>query len=283
MTKSFFETKKYNKNDKNKKKFSNQDILSANAFKSTRDAEWFKRTLDKIEQIKHELDMKFYSEEKRKGKIDFIRMLKNKVKDYRDAQKNAELYKSIRFFERRKLERMLTQINKKINDNVEEKDKESLIKEKNRIVDDINYVKFFPLNYKYYSLFPKKDIDNPETIRKRKKIRNKILIYLNTKKNRQHMLMKEGEQADDILNISDSEESIIEEDNDVNLSKNDKSEKINKSTTTKSIEPKEHKKESKKEEVIKSKPKNKKILEKDYEDENIYKDTIGKDDFFILD
>ena len=283
MTKSFFETKKYNKNDKNKKKFSNQDILSANAFKSTRDAEWFKRTLDKIEQIKHELDMKFYSEEKRKGKIDFIRMLKNKVKDYRDAQKNAELYKSIRFFERRKLERMLTQINKKINDNTEEKDKESLIKEKNRIVDDINYVKFFPLNYKYYSLFPKKDIDNPETIRKRKKIRNKILIYLNTKKNRQHMLMKEGELADDILNISDSEESIIEEDNVIKPDKIDNTEKVNKNTISnikKSTEIKEHKKESNKKEL---KLKNKKIIEKDYEDENIYKDTIGKDDFFILD
>ncbi len=111
----------YNKSSKTfKKRVTNQDILTTNAFKSTRDAEWFKKTITTIEKIKNDLDNKFFNEEKRAQKIDFIRILKTKIKDYKDAQKNAELYKSIRFFERRKLERQLKQLNKKIDSNTNE-------------------------------------------------------------------------------------------------------------------------------------------------------------------
>ena len=55
-------------------------------------------TLDKIEEVKQSLDAKFYTEEKKAQKIDFIRKLKAKIKDYKDAQQFAELYKKIRFF-----------------------------------------------------------------------------------------------------------------------------------------------------------------------------------------
>lgn len=175
-------------------KMSTEELLSKYAFKATRDAEWLKRTMTKIDETKQDLDDKFLTEESRAKKIDFIRKLKTKVKDYKDALQNNELYKSIRFYERRKLERMLTKSNKKIEefkkvnettkyeDSIEYK---NLLKEKDEIVNNINYVKFFPPCYKYYSLFPKKDIDNEETIKKREKMKNKIVIFLNTRKNKQ--------------------------------------------------------------------------------------------------
>lgn len=155
----------------------------------TRDAEWFKKTVEKIDSVKDELDKKFYTPEKKAQKVDFIRKLQNKLKDYKDAQKFAEKYRGIRFFERRKLERSLTKITKQIDTftannksdaNYEEQLKELNLK-KDAIVKDINYVKYYPKTYKYYSLFPTNDKDNPETKKKIKKMRSKIDYYVNRK------------------------------------------------------------------------------------------------------
>lgn len=125
----------YSKNGQNKHKVTNRELLSEYAFKSTKNAEWFKRTISKIEEVKLELDNKFLSEAQRAAKIDFIRKLSTKVKDYKDAHKNAVLYKKIRFFERRKLERILKKLNK------EKEGDEENEKQKKKIIDDIEYVK----------------------------------------------------------------------------------------------------------------------------------------------
>ena len=78
----------------------------------SRDAEWFKRTTQKLEETKEDLNKNFYNETKKKQKIDFIHKLKNKLKDYKDAIKFENRYKKVRFVERRKLERKLNHINK---------------------------------------------------------------------------------------------------------------------------------------------------------------------------
>ena len=77
---------------------STEDLLSQISLSFSRDATWFKNTLNKIEEVKQSLDQKFYSEEKREQKIDFIRRMKAKLKDYKDANQFAELYKKIKFF-----------------------------------------------------------------------------------------------------------------------------------------------------------------------------------------
>jgi hypothetical protein len=138
--------KKQNTNFQQKKKVTQEEILESINYKFSRDAEWFKRTVEKIDKTKDELDKKFYTEEKKKQKIDFIRKLKNKLKDYKDAVNFEEKYKKIRFFERRKLERMLKKINKEIavEEGKEEKDEDKLVEmnsKKDKIVSDINYVK----------------------------------------------------------------------------------------------------------------------------------------------
>lgn len=168
------------KNSNKNKKLTNDMILQKFSFTFTRDAEWFKRTHEKIKEVKDDMDKKFYTPEKKAQKIDFIRKLQNKLKDYKDAMKFEQKYKGIRFFERRKLERML----KKVNKEIEAQSKEDVEKlkeleeKKKKIVDDINYVKFYPKSYKYYSLFPNNDKDNPETLKKIEKMRKKIAFYV---------------------------------------------------------------------------------------------------------
>jgi hypothetical protein len=172
-----------------KQKLTNDMIMEKLNFSFTRDAEWFKKTIQKIESVKEDLDKKFYPEEKKKGKIDFIRRLQNKIKDFKDAMKFAETYRKVRFFERRKLERMLTKIKKEIEkfeqtessyeDKEEYKKKlKELNVKKDSIIRDINYVKFYPKSYKYYSLFPNKDKENPETLKKMDKMRRKIDFFV---------------------------------------------------------------------------------------------------------
>lgn len=261
--------------------FSMKSLLQINAFKSTRDAEWFKRTISKIDQVKTELDLKFQSEEKRKGKIDFIRKLKTKLKDYKDAKKNQEIYKNIRFFERRKLERQLEKVRKEVEAGKDKEKKLDLLKEKERIEDDINYIKYFPVNYKYYSLFPKKDVDNEETIRKRNKIRNKIKIFLNTKKNRMVRIGNVTSEGKDKSKVKDKGDSVEVYD-EIDFSSEDENEK------EEDEEKEKEKSEGKASKVSKSskekeKEKEKKGILKDYEEENVYKNTIEKDDFFIID
>lgn len=178
--------KKFNK----KQKLTNDMIMEKLNFSFTRDAEWFKKTIQKIESVKEDLDRKFYPEEKKKGKIDFIRRLQNKIKDFKDAMKFAETYRKVRFFERRKLERMLTKINKEIEkfeqteSSCEDKEQykislKELNKKKENIIRDINYVKFYPKSYKYYALLPNKDKENAETLKKIDKMRKKIDFFVN--------------------------------------------------------------------------------------------------------
>jgi myosin heavy subunit len=141
----------YHKDSNNKKDFkkskyqkiTNEDLLEKYNFDFSRNAEWFKNTIEKISQIKDDLDKKFYNEEKKAQKLDFMRKLKDKLKDYKDAIKYAEKYRKVRFFERRKLERMLTKVNKEIKntDTTDEQKLKELEVKKDKVINDINYVK----------------------------------------------------------------------------------------------------------------------------------------------
>ncbi len=122
-------------------KITTDSLLEKMNLTFSRDAEWFKRTTEKFAETKEDLDKNFYSADKKAGKIDFIKKLKNKINDYKDAQKFAERYKKIRFVERRKLERKLKQITDKIIKEENEENKKELNVEKEKIVSDVNYVK----------------------------------------------------------------------------------------------------------------------------------------------
>ena len=196
---------------KNKRqKITKESLLESMNYDFSRDAEWFKRTSKKIEDIKEELAKNFYSEEKKKQKIDFIHKLKNKLKDYTDAKKFELRYKKVRFVERRKLERKLNKVKKEIEAEKDEAKLKELKEQEKSIISDINYVKYYPKTYKYYSLFPNKDADKEELIAKREKMRKKIEFYLN-QKNKKHNIEEEDNDEEDISQSKEDEEIKNEE------------------------------------------------------------------------
>ena len=257
-----------------REKITNESLLSKMKFDFSRDAEWFKRTNQKIEETKEDLNKNFYDENKKKQKLDFIHRLKAKLKDYKDAIKFESRYKKVRFVERRKLERKLTHINKMIeNEKNDEKIKE-LQKEKETIVDNINYVKFYPKTYKYYSLFPNKDAENEKMIKKREKMKQKIKFFLNGKKNKQNSIIYNNEKKLD--NDKDDDKSLSE--------KNDKEDENNE---------KEKEKDKNKDKNVDKEMKEKKNKIKNIKDgeennnnndyESFKKKKVFKDNFFELD
>lgn len=265
----------------------------------SRDAEWYKRTQEKLLKVKEDLNKNFYNEERKKQKTDFISRLKGKLKDYTDAIKFQSRYKKIRFVERRKLERKFTKINKEIK---EEKDNDALkTKEelKNEIVRDLNYVKYYPMTYKYYSLFPLNDKDKKEMVEKREKMRKKIEFFVNRKHNKEKEYFEEdnneipiNEQADKIIEekeelnneITCNDDEInkmeIENDSIPNMKEeggdNSKHEKQTKVKMNKN-------KEQKSSLDTKTKTKLIEANDNDYESIKHKKKKPFKDDFFILD
>ena len=247
-------------------KITNESLLTKMKYNFSRDAEWFKRTNQKIQETKEELEKNFYDENKKKQKINFIYRLKAKLKDYKDAIKFESRYKKVRFVERRKLERKLNHINKSIENEKDDDKLKELKKEKQDIVDNINYVKYYPKTYKYYSLFPNKDSDNQDMVKKREKMKQKIKFYLNGKKNKKNQKFSDSEEEEpenkeEIKNEND-------EDNNINNKNEENEEKENKENKDMSKNKKNNKKEHK-------------DKGKDYE--SFKKKKIFKDDFFELD
>ena len=258
-----------------KEKITNESLLSKMQYDFSRDAEWFKRTTQKLEETKEDLNKNFYNEIKKKQKLDFIHKLKSKLKDYKDAIKFESRYKKIRFIERRKLERKLNHINKNIENEKDEKNKEKLKKEKEEIIEDINYVKYYPKTYKYYSLFPNKDAENEEMIKKREKMKQKIKFFLNNKKNKSNKDTKEQvNENDNNMEESDEENSVDKNQSDDN---DEKKEKSDNEENIESIK-KENKEKNK---IAKDKDKNNNKGQNDYE--SFRKKKVFKDSFFELD
>ena len=257
-----------------KEKITNETLLSKMQYDFSRDAEWFKRTTQKLEETKEDLNKNFYNETKKKQKLDFIHKLKSKLKDYKDAIKFESRYKKIRFIERRKLERKLNHINKNIENEKDEKNKEKLKKEREEIIEDINYVKYYPKTYKYYSLFPNQDAENEDMIKKREKMKQKIKFFLNNKKNKSSN--KEIKEKDIDNNIEDKDEENKSEENN---SENNNEEEEKESEEEKNIKEK-HKEKIKKEKKEKDNNRNIQGLN-DYE--SFKKKKVFKDSFFELD
>ena len=256
-----------------REKITNESLLAKMKFDFSRDAEWFKRTNQKIQETKEDLNKNFYDENKKKQKIDFIHKLQDKLKDYKDAIKFESRYKKVRFVERRKLERKLNHINKSIQNEKDEVKIKKLKDEKNNIIEDINYVKFYPKTYKYYSLFPNKDSQNEEMIKKREKMKQIIKFYLNGKKNKKNENTSDDERQERGEGMKDQSEKNDEDEKDIN--KDIKNKKEERKNNRKKIN------ENNNIEIDKKDKKDKKEFSGDYEYSK--KKKAFKDDFFELD
>lgn len=99
-------------------------------------------------------------------------------------------YKSVRFFERRKLERKWTQVMKKLEANPEN---EEFIAEERRIADDIAYVKYYPWDKKYISLL----VVQTEESKKYQAIMRKFVKDIIAKRTRQ--VVDQEIQPDEVI------------------------------------------------------------------------------------
>ena len=193
-----------------RRKIDKESLLKKMEYDFSRDAEWFKRTNRKVEEVKEELEKKFYSEEKRKQKVEFMMKLKAKLKDYEDALKFEERYKKVRFVERRKVERKMKSVKRRLQECNDDEERKQLLKEQEEIEKDLNYVKYYPKTYKYYSLFPNKDKDKKEMVEKREMMRKKIEFYVNKK-----MKKKGGnDNGDNAIEDLNSDVDVEGDDND---------------------------------------------------------------------
>jgi hypothetical protein len=235
-----------------------ESLLKKMEYDFSRDAEWFKRTNKKIEEIKEELEKKFYSEDKRKQKVEFMLKLKGKIKDYEDAKKFEERYKKVRFVERRKLERKMKRVKKMLeecNGKDDDEEKKRLMKEEEEIEKDLNYVKFYPKTYKYYSLFPNKDKDKKEMVEKREMMRKKIEFYVNRK-----MKKKGGNDNDNEGDVVDSDVNVESENEGDNMSDDNEGNNNNDSIEKENNESNMDKSKSNSDDNNKQQKTNKKII-----------------------
>eukprot|EP01135_Chromosphaera_perkinsii_P007540 Nk52_evm24s913 gene=Nk52_evmTU24s913 len=114
-----------------------------------------KSTKQKIRDIERLLRKPDLLATVRQEKERILELLKGKIEHKVVAEKEkkyASKYRMVRFFERRKLLRKILALEKKT---AKEGEKVEYVKELEVVQGDMNYVKYFPKDRKYVSLFPK--------------------------------------------------------------------------------------------------------------------------------
>ncbi|KAJ2808952.1 18S rRNA maturation protein [Coemansia guatemalensis] len=113
---------------------------------------------------------------------------------------NASRYHKIKFFERKKVDRMLKQIDKKLEPKeIDSETREKLIAEKQDLLVNLNYTIYYPNEFKYISLFPADPSSTTEdTAEKRETIRLSV-----------RKAMEKGELPKDPRDISVEERKAI--------------------------------------------------------------------------
>lgn len=84
--------------------------------------------------------------------------------------------KKIKFFERRKIERMIRRLEKQQRASSDHASEEKISEQRSRLKEDLEYVRFFPKTEKYVSLFV--GGDSPAIVQKRNKLREQIKANL---------------------------------------------------------------------------------------------------------
>ncbi|ORX75506.1 hypothetical protein BCR32DRAFT_271862 [Anaeromyces robustus] len=147
-------------------------------------------------------------------------------------EKYAEKYKFVKFLEFKKANKIWTKTKNQLENldaNADPKKRESLEKQLQKYILDLNYIEHFPKDQKYISLYPKTKITNENIIKKRNDIRSSI-----------QKAVKSGELLDVTIprNRKMARKSLIKgvnatlEHNNIKTSKKDKSENKDVEDTT---------------------------------------------------
>ncbi|XP_042447954.1 rRNA-processing protein efg1-like [Zingiber officinale] len=107
--------------------------------------------------------------------------------------------KRIRFFERRKIERMIKQLEKQCSSS-DQASEEGTLDQLSKLREDLNYIRFFPKNERYVSLLV--GGDNPKIVEKRNQLRAQIKANL----------VEATSNGEDLKETSENDASDVNED-----------------------------------------------------------------------
>eukprot|EP00639_Heterosigma_akashiwo_P011717 CAMPEP_0206363460 /NCGR_PEP_ID=MMETSP0294-20121207/1607_1 /ASSEMBLY_ACC=CAM_ASM_000327 /TAXON_ID=39354 /ORGANISM="Heterosigma akashiwo, Strain CCMP2393" /LENGTH=294 /DNA_ID=CAMNT_0053808813 /DNA_START=47 /DNA_END=929 /DNA_ORIENTATION=+ len=116
------------------------------------------------EEQKHELQQK-------------IKMLESEISDHKTKErvdKMQDKYKKIKFFERKKVTRKISQTKKKIEKNGDPNKNKELQLRLKKLEDDLQYIDFYPPTQKYIGLFANEN-DDEKTMKRKGKMREMAL------------------------------------------------------------------------------------------------------------
>ncbi|KAL1918363.1 uncharacterized protein VTP21DRAFT_3023 [Calcarisporiella thermophila] len=106
-----------------------------------------------------------------------LKALKLRLDDLSLKEKERKLatrYHRVKFFERRKVDRKINQLQRKLASVASEDERKDLEAQIFEQKVNLNYIMHYPKLEKYVSLFPKENVDDPKTTEKREAIRNQI-------------------------------------------------------------------------------------------------------------
>jgi len=130
----------------------------------------------KIRGIQRLLKKTDFPQEARNIKEEELAVLikKQEQQKIEDLEKKMSLkYRKVKFFEKRKIIRKITQIEKALTQDKEESEKEQLQIILDKLKIDLHYVKYFPKTEPYLSLYPTSK-HTPEVLKQQQEIKTKI-------------------------------------------------------------------------------------------------------------
>lgn len=163
-----------------------------------------KKTLKKkIRDLKRSIEAT-QEPELKKQKEEYLHKLKLMKKLTLHKPALWEKYKSIKFFERKKVERKLKKLIQRIQT---EEETQELLEEKAKLMDDLNYIKHYPLNKKYVSLFAENSENSAES---REMMRQQVKSIIRKKQEKKVRAIQEEleeNSKDDFFEVPFAEDS----------------------------------------------------------------------------
>jgi len=150
--------------------------IKLNKFHQIQSSKKKKRSLKKqIEGVEHLLKRDDIDESVKTEKAQMLEDLKKQVAEKQKKKslilKNEAKYKKVRFFEQQKVRRMLKKANKQAEKNPDDPEINETIEDLKK---KLSYIKNFPMDKKYISLFPSNKQENETTDTKRSEIMHQI-------------------------------------------------------------------------------------------------------------
>ena len=106
--------------------------------------------------------------------LEFMQNKQDEKQQYKKDAKMIKKYKMVKFFEKRKLWRQHRAVMKELNNSPDDQRTEELLELQKKILQDMNYIKYFPQDRKYISLFPAEPYGNQDVIAEQEQLHQHV-------------------------------------------------------------------------------------------------------------